>query len=81
MPETSKKTCVGQNLGKEEMAAYCRNFCSTAGQMVNVPMQLGSEEYGFNLAEMNQICESVTNANPGSVSSLKQHILQNIFSP
>ena len=72
MQETSQKRCVDQGLQQEAMATYCNDFCSTGGSLQGLPLQLGSSEYGFNLGEMNGICEAIADANRSLLNFCRQ---------
>jgi len=46
-----------------KMAEYCEAFCATAGLTSGLPLQLGAEQYGFNLDEMTEVCSTVMTFN------------------
>ena len=58
METTRKDTCELQTpeINEEKMVEACDKFCSTDGKQLSLPLLLGNVAYGFNLAQMAEIC-------------------------
>ena len=58
METTKKDTCELQTptVGEAKMVEACDKFCATDGKQLSLPLLLGNMAYGFNQAQMADIC-------------------------